>query len=170
MRRYIMIAARGILFAAIIFWMMTIFGFSAADAEESVSTSDIITKRVIQLCVKDYDSYKVVRQQEIWNNTSFFVRKVGHFGEYAILSVLIFMFMITFEEVRRRYILLIINAALCMLYAVTDEVHQGFVAGRAPRVMDVLIDSFGSIAGILFALTGWHFVIRKIIIRVCSKI
>jgi len=28
----------------------------------------------------------------------------------------------------------------------SDEVHQHFVAGRGPQVMDVLIDSFGAFA------------------------
>lgn len=38
---------------------------------------------------------------------------------------------------------------LCVLYAVTDEVHQAFIPGRGPRVSDVLIDTAGSITGIL---------------------
>ena len=33
------------------------------------------------------------------------------------------------------------------LYAVSDEFHQGFVAGRGPSVVDVMIDSAGVIAG-----------------------
>jgi len=33
--------------------------------------------------------------------------------------------------------------AVAVLYAITDELHQGFVAGRHPAVVDVGIDATG---------------------------
>ena len=36
-----------------------------------------------------------------------------------------------------------------VLYAMSDEIHQAFVPGRSPLVMDVVIDSLGGIVGIL---------------------
>jgi VanZ family protein len=41
---------------------------------------------------------------------------------------------------------------LCILYAITDEIHQSFVPGRSPRVMDVGIDALGSLLGLLIAM------------------
>jgi VanZ family protein len=41
---------------------------------------------------------------------------------------------------------------LCIVYAITDEIHQSFVPGRAPRVMDVGIDALGSLLGLLPAM------------------
>ncbi|GAA4069041.1 hypothetical protein GCM10022410_13710 [Amphibacillus indicireducens] len=38
--------------------------------------------------------------------------------------------------------------AICVLFAISDEVHQLFVPGRAGQVMDVVIDTTGAIAGI----------------------
>ena len=38
---------------------------------------------------------------------------------------------------------------ICVLYAASDEIHQIFVPGRSCRVMDILLDSFGSISGII---------------------
>ena len=38
-----------------------------------------------------------------------------------------------------------------VLYAVSDEIHQTFVPGRAGQIRDVLIDSCGVLAGILLA-------------------
>lgn len=38
---------------------------------------------------------------------------------------------------------------ICILYAISDEVHQLFVPGRGGQVRDVIIDSAGAIAGIL---------------------
>jgi VanZ family protein len=41
---------------------------------------------------------------------------------------------------------------IAMLYAATDELHQLFVSERSAQVMDVLIDSAGSLTG-TFVLT-----------------
>jgi VanZ family protein len=38
---------------------------------------------------------------------------------------------------------------LCILYAISDEFHQSFVPGRTSRVMDVGIDTLGSLVGLL---------------------
>ena len=46
---------------------------------------------------------------------------------------------------KRTYIYAVI---LCMLYAVSDEVHQYFVPGRSAGVIDVVIDTVGSILGV----------------------
>ena len=37
---------------------------------------------------------------------------------------------------------------LCIGYAITDELHQAFVPGRTPKLLDVLIDSSGALLGI----------------------
>jgi len=39
----------------------------------------------------------------------------------------------------------LITVAVCFLYAISDEVHQYFVPGRACRVFDVIVDTSGSI-------------------------
>ncbi|MBQ4604930.1 MAG: VanZ family protein, partial [Clostridia bacterium] len=46
------------------------------------------------------------------------------------------------------------------VYAVTDEVHQLFVEGRACQITDIIIDSIGAAAGIA-VLTALIFVCRK---------
>ncbi len=38
---------------------------------------------------------------------------------------------------------------MCLLYAISDEIHQSFVPGRSPRVTDVGIDTLGSLLGLL---------------------
>ncbi|MBO5743146.1 MAG: VanZ family protein [Clostridia bacterium] len=37
-----------------------------------------------------------------------------------------------------------ITILICFVYAVSDEIHQFFVPGRACRILDVLIDTLGS--------------------------
>lgn len=68
------------------------------------------------------------------------IRKFAHFSEYFILYLL---FGINFGYTR--YSLL-----FCVLVAVSDEFHQLFIADRVGSLIDVLIDSSGSlVAGIL---------------------
>lgn len=38
---------------------------------------------------------------------------------------------------------------ICILYAISDEIHQIFVPGRSGEIRDVVIDSSGSSTGIL---------------------
>ena len=50
---------------------------------------------------------------------------------------------------------------ICVLYAISDEIHQLFVPGRAGQVRDVLIDSSGSFLGIFLVMLFVRF-LRKI--------
>lgn len=140
---------RLILIILIIWWMNVIFGFSAEDGEQSQSLSDRITIQVVHIIEPDYDKMDIVSQEDFFGEVSFVVRKVGHFGEYGILGILTGCFLITFEKIRKSKAIkaVIIATTFCMLYAVSDEFHQGFVAGRSPKVMDVIIDTLGGMTG-----------------------
>lgn len=69
----------------------------------------------------------------------------------------------SFSKIRnmKKYMLLIIPAIICLIYAVSDELHQGFVDGRTPKVMDVVIDTAGGLAGAGFVLLIWLIFRRK---------
>lgn len=49
---------------------------------------------------------------------------------------------------------------ICFLYALSDEIHQYFVPGRACRVFDVIVDTAGSVFFCLLYL-GYNKVFRK---------
>ena len=36
---------------------------------------------------------------------------------------------------------------LCLMYAISDEIHQQFVSGRSCSLLDLFVDSFGIIIG-----------------------
>jgi len=71
---------------------------------------------------------------------------VLHLGEYAVLGYLVARAVGTYGLTRRT--LFIRAVALCVLYGISDEVHQMFVPHRCPSVMDVLADGIGSSLGI----------------------
>ena len=70
------------------------------------------------------------------------LRKLAHATEYAILAVLLW------RALGRE----LLAFALAVLYAVTDEVHQTFVAGRHGSPRDVVIDAIGAALGLAVAL------------------
>jgi VanZ family protein len=41
------------------------------------------------------------------------------------------------------------------LYAISDEVHQAFIPGRSPSLLDVGIDSVGGFMGMQLLVGGW---------------
>jgi len=74
------------------------------------------------------------------------LRKVAHTAEYALLGALVF------RATRRAPAALVIASA----FAVTDEIHQTFVAGRHGSPVDWLIDTAGAAIGIVIAARAWR--------------
>ena len=66
------------------------------------------------------------------------LRKVAHAAEYAVLGALLAR---AAGELPALW--------LGIAYAVSDELHQSFVPGRAASLVDVGIDAVGVLAGIL---------------------
>lgn len=80
----------------------------------------------------------------------FIIKKTAHLSEYAILAVLVWRaFSRTLRERQHCHPWVIVG--LCAAYAVSDEFHQQFVAGRGPSPRDVLIDVAGASLGLFAA-------------------
>ena len=74
-----------------------------------------------------------------------FLRKIAHFVEYAVLYILWWRAYTQSFKTRIR-VSLIISIAACILYALSDEFHQGFVPGREGSSLDVILyDAPGAI-------------------------
>ncbi len=116
--------------------MGVIFWLSSRTADESSQQSDEILKLLISIFGDNIF-------------TTFIVRKSAHFLEYTGLC---FLFNISLFATKRRP-LYIYAVLFTSLYAVTDEVHQLFVEGRACKVTDWAIDTSGAILGaVVFAV------------------
>lgn len=70
---------------------------------------------------------------------------VAHFTEYFVLAML-WSWALAPTLGRRA---LGAAAAICFLYAISDEYHQSFVAGRESDPLDVLVDTVGISAALL---------------------
>ena len=139
-----------ILYILIILWMILIFIFSNIDSNNSNKTSmNTIDKIIDKVDEATYDTG--IRDHHVSNDKKILlisnlnkpIRKLAHFTEYLILCILLIN-VLNLSRVKHKYIISII---ICIIYAFTDEYHQTFINGRTGQILDVLIDSSGSLLG-----------------------
>lgn len=140
-----------ILYSLLIIWMTIIFIFSNQKGNESTSSSSRFINTFIDIYEKISNNKLDNQKKEYLNQKlSYPVRKLAHLTVYLILGILICNIVLLYDLDIKKIIL--ISILFCMMYAVSDEIHQMFVSGRDGRVLDVAIDTIGSIVGILFTL------------------
>lgn len=140
--------------ALVLLTMVIIFNFSAESSEESSKTSGDVVEQVLGIFMeKEEITPPVVKKYQ------FPIRKAAHFGIYMLLG---FCMMSAFEKTFKiKYLLNILFSGFsCILYAISDEIHQSFSADRGPRIVDVVIDSVGAIVGVL-TFAGLIFLYKK---------
>ena len=113
-----------------ILWMVVIFIFSSQTGDTSSNTSGTIVNFIVSIFVPDFDGYNATKQQDILDIITLIIRKGARLKRkiYGLASLI-----------------------FTCLYAISDELHQGFVADRSPAVLDVVVDTCGGLAGILVA-------------------
>ncbi len=126
--------------------MSAIFIFSTMDGESSTNTS----KSIIEISPSDlnqeaYNEQKLNQKMDEENvltaRMNKRIRKIAHFIEFCILSIILLFTMNSFDlKGVKSYIIAIV---IVFLYACTDELHQFFISGRDARFLDVIIDSIG---------------------------
>lgn len=131
----------------LILWMGVIFSFSAQPAADSSQLSGAVRETVIKIVEKVFPSLldKADKEQTDGGLLTALIRKTAHFSCYLVLGILAMFTLLSYGVEKKRCLFAL---AFCILYAVSDELHQIFVPGRAGRVTDVLIDTAGSTAGI----------------------
>jgi len=130
----------------LIIWMIVIFMFSSHDGKESESLSDSVTSDVIDVVVEVTDvEIDAEEKIEIIDNTRFTVRKLAHFTLYFILGILMYFTLVSYSLNNR---IVLYSVLFCFIYACTDEVHQLFSLGRTGRMLDVIVDTTGSVISI----------------------
>ena len=85
-------------------------------------------------------------------NLDFLVRKAGHMGVYGILALLLWHALAAPTTWRRPWAWALV---LAVLYASTDEFHQGFVSGRHESAVDVGIDAAGALIAVVAVGIIW---------------
>lgn len=136
--------------------MILIFYFSSQDATHSSSLSGGFVDRIYDL-IKSLFGLKLSVPDRIafLEIAETIIRKIAHMTEYALLAISIaFAF---FVYGKRGWKLVLWAESLCVLYAMSDELHQLFIPGRSCQALDVFIDGCGAIIGCLI----FHSIITK---------
>lgn len=131
-------------FGLLVLWMALIFFFSSQVSNDSTATTNI----VINILYKIYCMFVSPPKDLLTFTEMVFkpVRKIAHFSEFAILGVLVYINVKDFKNNKT----ILLSCLISLIYAISDEIHQIFVPGRACTLIDVLIDFSGSLVGILF--------------------
>ncbi len=86
----------------------------------------------------------------------FIIRKIAHMFEYGVLTYLIFRIL---SQTEKRHLNwnLFWSFVFTIMYAISDEYHQSFIAGRTGTYRDVIIDSVGGIVALWLIYLHWHY-------------
>lgn len=129
--------------------MYTIFSFSAQDGTTSANLSYKVSYKAVSIADRALDLDLSDKQiSRCIRKIHFYVRKLAHFTEYFLLAITVAFPLYVYGI--RGFWLVIAGGILCVGFAALDELHQYFVSGRSCSVRDVMIDSCGSLLGILF--------------------
>lgn len=115
----------------VILWMGLIFKMSSYNGIDSGNQSGFIVNFIANIF--NINNLDII---------SFIVRKIAHLSEYLILGILVHNLIKNYNK--KTFIAILI----CIIYAISDEIHQIFVPGREFKLLDICIDSIGSIIGI----------------------
>ncbi len=128
-------------------WMLVVFRFSADNASESKNISDEVTRFLFNNNISE----------ENVENLSVFIRKSAHFILYTFGGIFISICFILNYNRKNVYILCQLFGTL---YAISDEIHQIFVPGRAFMIFDIFIDSLGVFLGIIII----RYIVKHVVI------
>lgn len=138
-------------------WTGIIVSFSLQPANVSSDTSLGFLKKIVDMFLPWFsDNLEMLSGGEL-DMLNTIIRKGAHFTEFMILGILTMLAVKYTVNVNWRNKGLV-SIVYCVLVAAADETVQLFVAGRAGRVADVLLDSIGAAAGVgifqLFSCLG----------------
>ena len=124
--------------------LILIFYLSHENAEESTETSGFFTELLNFLL-----PFQV---------TEDIIRTLAHFSEFACLSFFVNNLFVSYKDKLSP----VIACTLSFLYAITDEIHQIFVPGRACQFQDMMVDLAGIVSG-MFVFTVVYLLTNKLI-------
>lgn len=141
-------------------WMAVIFSFSCENGGESAESSGGFIRYFLETFRSGFSELSESEQKAVIESYDHFIRKAAHFTIYAILGALLFSSAKSFGiRDKKSYLIALASGAA---YAVSDEIHQYFVPGRACMLRDMLLDSCGVAFGAAAMLLIIGFAVKLI--------
>lgn len=151
-----------LLIIILISWFIVIFIFSSQSGRQSSKVSEKVTRKLLKIkdtisvMVENYEDtneiiIKGIKTNPITNERidkwELQVRKLAHYGLFAFGGMLIYLILEVFNIKYK----ILISIFVGMLFACIDEYHQLYSVSRGPQIIDVVIDTFGVISGVIVA-------------------
>ena len=133
--------------AAVAACMVVIFYLSHQPSEESAELSLTVMNGIFAV---------FAWLAEILGHNAF--RTLAHALEYCGLGALLFHAFLQTTGKSKPFTCF----AVAVLYAISDEIHQIFIPGRAFQISDMLVDATGAAAGIAVCV-GLYIIVLRII-------
>lgn len=133
------------LIVLLICWMVTVFRFSSEGGNESSGTSRETIKFLLDKLYLT-NNMSDIEIEDLIELLQTPIRKLAHFSIYAVGGIISYSLANQYNIKLKKKIIL--SFGICLIYAITDEIHQAFIPGRSSQISDVLIDSLGALLGI----------------------
>lgn len=135
------------LWLLVFLWMALIFTFSARTAPESNAQSGRVIRVAAELTMPGFKQLPPPEQEEFISKWQHTVRKTAHVLAYLGLAILCSL--AALQLVWPARIQFLLSLIIPYSYAVLDEIHQLFVAGRAFMYSDIGLDMAAASVGVL---------------------
>ena len=150
-----------VLLVMLVMWQ--IFSFSHQKAAVSLEQSGGATETIMGIVSDNFHELPKKDKQTVIDQLQQLTRKSAHLIIYFVLGFLCCNMFYSFKI--RMIKSGILALVLSVVYAISDEIHQYFIPGRACAVSDMALDSAASLVGVVvFAATALLIlaIIRKI--------
>ena len=135
-------------------WLFVIFYLSSQNGAVSGSNSGGIIKYFLSL-------FHFSNADDIFNAIHNPLRECMHAVEYFILGLLSYNYFRLYKFKSAAPFCIV----FCILYAISDEIHQIFVPGRTFEYFDLYLDIFGSIIGIFLMQLAFKDIKKRTYLR-----
>ncbi len=151
-------AVRVVLSILCVIWMGFIFHLSAESSEVSQNRSSDVIDRYLDKFSPGYSQKTEAEKEIIIAKNQSVIRSLAHAFIYTVLGFLSTGVLLTYEiSMTKRFAAALI---FCVLYSISDEIHQIFVPGRAFQFVDLLCDAAGSVLGITSTLLSFSYLAK----------
>jgi len=129
----------------VILWAGVIFYLSGKCADDSQNQS----RGMINSVTGVFGT--LITDEALMTNIDGIVRETAHGIEYFIFGALVFnaVFLSGYVAKDRKASNIKISVIICIIYEISDELHQIPIPGRAFEIKDLLIDTVGTVLGIV---------------------
>lgn len=130
-----------------------IFCNSAQASSDSSSFSQAVTEDIAEIVISDYSEMTESERSQTVNRLNGIVREAAHMIQFVPFGFSLYLLLCTYFITKKARIILIpITLVSGALYALSDELHQIAIPGRAFEWFDIGMDTCGVTLGCLCAV------------------